>query len=150
MAKDTIREQMRKNTKKNLPFKISSCDIPVVARHVDAKPYNQAVTKLWRNWENSAKKHLSNESAEKARESYTTGFRTSEIPLYMNFERDYYERFGQGLDGSSRPTPRNKNYICRKCGLKMWMATVTLPMKCPRCGAPTPLGEWVEQGYYKR
>ena len=127
--RDYVKEEIRKQL---------TSDINKLSRSVDS-------TSLARQ----ARTVTQDDEMEKARRKYGNGYRPAEMPLNMPFEAEYFDKYGRGYNGSA-PTRIGENYRCPGCGLQFATSMKLAPKECPICHRITPIGQYVQDGYYKR
>lgn len=72
-----------------------------------------------------------------------------EFPTEENFEKLYFDHYGEGYNGSPVPDRPGAPYRC-PCGLRMSTPGIAMPDECPSCGRLTPMGEMVRDGVLRR
>lgn len=146
-----VHEEIRKVCKNNLPRTLKANGAYSLARHVDEQPLINCQLSLYGQYRNNLNRTVPeiDDSVQKARSRYGSGYQVGEIPLTQSFEEMYFNLYGTGLDGSPYPTMIGQGYTCQ-CGLKFGMSPKMMPPNCPICGRITPLGRFIKDGYYKK
>ena len=80
---------------------------------------------------------------------YNDRLNVFDVPLNLSIEGKYFETFGHGFR-TDMPDGMHQAIFCKHCGCKYVGDPALQDLKCPRCGTPTPIGELVQAGVYKR
>ena len=146
-------EDIRKDAMRNINQISGSSDARKFGRIVDRDAVTKCRLRTFAQWNRGLNKLHSSENGsnyEKHRRHYGNGYHLGEIPLGTSIESLYFEKYGEGFDGTDVPARIGEHYVCWKCGLKYDMGAVSLPLECHRCKTETPLGRLVRDGWYRR
>lgn len=149
-----FREAVRREYEKNLIKNIRTMGTAKVGRVVDAEVMTQAVVKQFNNDRWSRAGAFEGEQGaefQKARNQYSQGYHALEV-MDRDIEQIYFDKFGEGFNGESYPTPPYASYKCACGRVTMQMNAKFMPERCPTCGRLTPLGRLNEEypEWYKR
>jgi len=144
-------EDIRRDARKNIKQISHVHDYRKIGRLVDAKEVMKCRVKEFGAWEHGAKrlrKSQGGEDYEKHRNHYNSGYHSAEWELGVCLEKLYWEKYGEGFDGTPVPPRIGEEFTCPKCGHHWAMPITALPLKC-HCNRETPKGMLVADKYYK-
>ena len=150
-----VAELMRKDVKRNIKSVVKSTPTYKIARFVDQPVLEKTVLSQYGQFNRNMRKadYDEKQHAMRGKQAQNTvwGDRLNvfDVPLNLSIEGKYYDTFGHGFR-TSRPDSMHQAIFCKKCGCKYLGDPAVQDLKCPRCGALTPIGELVEAGVYRR
>lgn len=149
-----IAEKMRKDVKKNIQQSTKVAPSYKVARFVDQQVLEKTVLSQYGKFNQNMRKadYDEKQHAMRGRQSANTvwGDRLNvfDVPLNLSIEGKYFDTFGHGFR-TSQPDSMHQAIFCKKCGCKYVGDPAVQDLRCPRCGALTPIGELVQAGVHK-
>lgn len=148
--RDYVKEEIRKKLTSDISNLSRSVDSTSLARQVDSSPLEKCMLHRYGQYKQGLARTVANDDEmEKARRKYGNGYRPAEMPLNMPFEAEYFDKYGRGYNGTA-PTRIGEYYRCPGCGLQFATSMKLAPKECPVCHRITPIGQYVQDGYYKR
>ena len=150
-----IAEKMRKDVKKNLQASIKSTPTFKVGRFVDQQVLEKTVLSQYGKFKTNMRKadYDEKQHSQRGHQAQNTVWNdrinVMDVPLNMSVEQAYYDTFGHGFR-SELPDGMHQAIFCTHCGCKYLGDPAVQDLRCPRCGALTPIGELVEAKVYKR
>lgn len=150
-----IAEKMRKDVKKNLQASVKSSPTYKVGRFVDQQVLEKTVLSQYGQYKSAMRKadYDEKQHALRGQQAQNTVWddklNVFDVPLNMSVEQAYFDIFGHGFR-TNLPDSIHQAIFCKHCGCKYVGDPAVQDLRCPRCGALTPIGELVEAKAYKR
>lgn len=150
-----VAELMRKDVKKNLQANIKSSPTCKVGRFVDQQVLEKTVLSQYGKFNQVMRKADYDERQHTMRgqqaQNTVWGDRLNvmDVPLNLSIEKAYFDLFGHGFR-TDLPDSMHQAIFCKKCGTKYVGDPAVQDLRCPRCGALTPIGELVDAKAYTR
>ena len=150
-----VAERMRKAVKKDLQASVKSTPSFKVARFVDGDVLEKTIVHQYAKFNSNMRKadYDERQHSKRGRQMENTVYNgrlnAFDVPLNLSIEGKYFDTFGHGFR-TENPDSMHQAIFCKHCGLKYLGDPALQDLKCPRCGTPTPIGELVQAGVYKR